>query len=176
MTTATATSENRWGAKDGKDAQDPGGGQGSKSKGADKKGKKEKKKGSLFKSKKFIIIVVAVLGVGGGAYKFLVPSKPAPVVGGIVVPIDATTINLTDGHYLKIAVGVQLVEGKGAEGDVVATSHASELIIDEFANRSVASLSSNAARKRLTAELVEKVKKAYEGEVFDVFVTQFVTQ
>lgn len=175
MTTATTASEHRWGAKDGKDAQEPGGGQGSKSKAPDGKGKKGTKKGSKFKSKKFIMILVAVLGVGGGAYKFLVPSKPGPAVGGAVVPIDATTINLTDGHYLKIAVGVQLVAGK-ATAESFATSHASELIIDEFANRSVESLSTNAARKKLTAQLVANVKKAYEGEVFDVFITQFVTQ
>jgi flagellar FliL protein len=155
MTTATTASEHRWGAKDGKDAQEPGGGQGSK--------------------KKLIIILVAVLAVGGGAYKFLVPKKPGPPVGGVVVPIDATTLNLTDGHYLKIAVGVQLVAGK-ATAESFATSQASELIIDEFANRSVESLSTNAARKKLTVQLVAKVKKAYKGEVFDVFITQFVTQ
>jgi flagellar FliL protein len=133
------------------------------------------KKNSLLKSKKFIIIVVAVLGVGGGAYKFLVPTKVPPPSGGDIVSLTANTLNLAGGHYLKIAVDVQLVKGK-ASVTSFQVSQAEELVINEFSDRTVASLSTNAARLALTAQLEAAIKQAYPGEVFDIFLTQFVTQ
>jgi flagellar protein FliL len=136
-----------------------------------------KKKGlkKLFKSKKFIMIMVAVLVAGGIGYKMFAPKKVLPPSGGDVVAMDATTLNLQDGHYLKVAIAIQLVKGKGTATDF-KTSQAAELTIDEFSDRTVEALSSNAARKRLKDDLEKKIKAAYEGEVFDVFLTQFVTQ
>jgi flagellar FliL protein len=125
--------------------------------------------------KKVILAVVAALVVGGGAYKFLAPKHAGPPTGGDVVALDATTLNLAGGHYLKIGISVQLVKGKAAAADF-PTGHAAELTIDEFSNRTVASLSSNAARQRLQDDLLAKLKAAYPGEVYDVFLTQFVTQ
>lgn len=133
------------------------------------------KKPSKLKSKKFVIILLAVLLVGGGAYKFMAPKKVGPPVGGDVVSMDPTTLNLADGHYLKIAISIQLVKGKAATASFF-TSHAAELVIDEFSDRSVASLASNAARQKLSDDLLAQIKQAYPGEVYDVFVTQFVTQ
>ncbi|MGH8959605.1 MAG: flagellar basal body-associated FliL family protein [Jatrophihabitantaceae bacterium] len=132
-------------------------------------------KKSLFKSKKFLIIVIAVLALGGGGYMFLKPSKTPPPTGGDVVAMDPTTLNLAGGHYLKIAVAVELVKGAASTTDF-ASSHAAELVIDEFSNRTVDSLSSNTARKKLTAQLLAAIQKAYPGKVFDIFLTQFVTQ
>lgn len=134
-----------------------------------------KKKGGVLKSKKALLSVVLVLAAGGGGYTFFAPHKPVPPTGGDVVAMDATTLNLADGHYLKIAVAIQLVKGK-ASSTSFASSHAAELTIDEFSNRTVDALSSNAARKKLTADLLAKVQAAYPGEVYDVFLTQFVTQ
>jgi flagellar FliL protein len=91
------------------------------------------------------------------------------------VSMDPTTLNLADGHYLKIAISVQLVKGKATTTSFF-TSHAAELVIDEFSDRTVDSLASNAARKKLSDDLLAKVKQAYPGEVYDVFMTQFVTQ
>jgi flagellar FliL protein len=148
-------------------------GVGSKSGEADEVTPKAKR--NPLKSKKFVIILIAVLVLGGGAYMFLKPKKAVPPSGGDVVAMDATTLNLTDGHYLKIAVAIQLVKGKASSTDF-ATSHAAELVIDEFSNRSVTSLSSNAARQKLVGQLRTSIQKAYPGEVYDIFVTQFVTQ
>ncbi|MGH3494945.1 MAG: flagellar basal body-associated FliL family protein [Sciscionella sp.] len=132
-------------------------------------------KRSLLKSKKFLIAVVVVLALGGGAYTFLKPSKAGPPTGGEVVPMDATTLNLQAGHYLKIAVAIQLTKGKASATDF-STSHAAELVIDEFSNRTVSALASNTARKKLTADLLGSIQKAYPGAVYDIFLTQFVTQ
>lgn len=172
-TTATTTATNRFGAEKG------GGPAGGAKKGAAAadagKGKGEGKKKSLFKSKKFLIILVGVLVVGYGAYSFLMPSKAGPPVAGDVVPVDAMTLNLADGHYLQIAISVELVKGKATATDF-STAKAAQATIDEFSNRTVASVSSLKARKRLTAELLTQLKAAYPGEVFGVDLTKFVTQ
>jgi flagellar FliL protein len=125
--------------------------------------------------KKLVIAVIAVLAIGGGAYKFAMPKKVGPPTGGDIVTLDPNTVNLASGHYLKITIAIQLVKGKASVGDF-KPSEAAELVIDEFSDRSAASLLNNTTRKQLTAELESKIKAAYPGEVYDVFTPQFVTQ
>ncbi len=174
MTTTTAA-QARFGAAGGKNAgtRDSGGTVTNTDEGAAAKAGGGLK--ARLKSKKFLVVVAIVLAVGGGAYKFLAPHPVGPPTGGDVVALDATTLNLAGGHYLKIAISVQLVKGKATATDFT-TSKAAEATIDEFSDRTVASLSSNRARQKLTADLLAKLKLAYPGEVFDVFLTQFVTQ
>lgn len=137
-------------------------------------------KPKIYKSKKFILALVGLLIVGYGAYTFLAPTpKPGPPVGGEYVPVstDPLTLNLAGGHYLKVAISLQLVKGKAKAADFsLTTAKASALAITEFSNRTVESLSSDKARTALTADLLTKLQKAYPDEVFAVFLTQFVTQ
>jgi flagellar protein FliL len=169
MTTTTAR-ENRWASAGGAAKQDTATGTAAGAAAA-----APGRKGSRLTSKKFLLAVIALLVLGGGAYTFLKPASVARPSGGDVVTMDATTLNLAGGHYLKVSVSLQLVKGKASATDF-QSSHAAELTIDQFSNRTVASLSSNAARKKLTAELLTSIQKAYPGQVFDVFLTQFVTQ
>lgn len=169
--TAATSRENRWGAGGGTAAKAPG----AKIKAAPPEPEPPKAKSSFVKSKKFLIIVAVVLAAAGGAYTYLKPVALTPISAGDKVSLDPTTLNLAGGHYLKIAVDVQLVKGKLAATDF-QPGQAQELVIDEFSNRAVESLATNAARQKLTAELLVKVQKAYKGEVFNIFLTQFVTQ
>ena len=126
--------------------------------------------------KKLIIIAVVVLLVAGGAYHFLVPSKPAkpgPPKPGAVIALDATTLNLTDGHFLKLKLALQTIEGKGATLD---TSDAADIAISEFTNLSMASLSTDAQRAAIKADLLKKLEAAYPGELMGVYFTVFVMQ
>jgi flagellar FliL protein len=127
--------------------------------------------------KKLIIIVVGVLLVAGGAYKFVLAPKPkpGPPTGGDIVSLQSNTLNLTDGHYLKIAVDIQLVKGKAAAA-TFQMSNAEQLVIDEFSDRSVQSISTDATRLALTAQLETSMNKAYPGEIYKLYLTQFVTQ
>lgn len=146
-----------------------------KKKPAADSGDDAKAKGSLFKSKKFLIAVVLVLVAGGVGYKMLAPKpKPGPPVGGDIVTMDPTTLNLADGHYLKVGVAIQLVSGKATK-DKFEPSHAAELVIDEFTGRPMASLT-NPTRQKLAKQLDANIKKAYPGEVFTLYLTQFVIQ
>lgn len=135
-------------------------------------GKKDKTKKKS--KKKLIIALVAVLAIGGGAYKFLMPKKVGPPTGGDVVVLDPNTVNLTNGYLLQVAVAIQLVKGKET-ADNFQPSHAAELVLDEYSGRSVASLATAAGREKLKADLETKVKAAYPGAVYDLFITKFVT-
>jgi flagellar FliL protein len=127
---------------------------------------------------KLIIIVLAVLLLGGGAAGYFLFGKkdtaeaatPEP---GPVVSLEAITINLADGHFLKVSIALQATADAHEEPN---GSKALDLLISQFSNKSVAELSSNDAREEQKKELVEKVKKAYEEEVYDVYFTEFVMQ
>lgn len=142
-----------------------------------------KKKGV---SKKLLIIIVAavvvLLGGGAGAYfAFFAGSSdetahPEPTPSGVVVA-EAITVNLADGHYLKIAIALQTTTNAHESVD---TSKALDLTISQFSNVEAAELSTNKQREAAKAELTEKVVKAYTEEeheyVMAVYFTEFVIQ
>ncbi|OLF06906.1 flagellar basal body-associated FliL family protein [Actinophytocola xanthii] len=127
------------------------------------------------KSKKMllIIIVVAVLALGGGAYFVLKPSgEEPPPEPGEVLALDAITVNLTEGHFLKLKLALQATLEVTEDVD---GSKALDLAVDQFSNLSVAELG-NEGRAKHKAELKEKIVEAYEGDVMDVYLTDFVMQ
>jgi flagellar FliL protein len=138
------------------------------------------------KSKKMLFIIIAAVvllgGGGAGAYFVLKPTKaaaaPAPVKG-IVTPLDdALTINLADGHYLKLNFALQQTEETGTEA--VDTSEAKNIAIDIYTGKEIAELSTEKGRDAVKEELLKAVEKAYTKdkveEVMDIYFTAFVTQ
>jgi flagellar FliL protein len=132
------------------------------------------------KSKKMLVIIllaVVLLGGGAGAYLLLGKGGGEPEAvqhePGVVVALEAITINLADGHFLKVSIALQASADASHEPE---GSKALDLLISQFSNKSVAELSSNDAREEQKKELIEKVKKAYEEEVYDVYFTEFVMQ
>lgn len=133
------------------------------------------------KSKKMLIIIIAAVvllgGGGAGAYfMFFKSSGEEEVVApepGLVVALESITINLADGHFLKISIALQATIDAHEEPD---GSKALDILISQFSNKSVAELSTNEGREEQKKELVEKIKKAYEEEVYDVYFTEFVMQ
>ncbi len=133
---------------------------------------KEKKGGR----KKLIIIVAAVLVVAGAAYWFLLkPSGAADEAPkpGLILPIDSTQINLASGHYLKIGIALQLVEGAPEEVD---GSKALDATIDLFSGLTVEEVATAKERRALKEQLTATLEKSYEEEVMGVYFTEFVTQ
>jgi flagellar FliL protein len=88
--------------------------------------------------------------------------------------LDAITINLADGHYLKLKMSLQLTADAGSEE--IDGSHALDLAINEYSNRPMAELFSNEERNRTKTELLEKISEAYEKKVMDIYFTTFVIQ
>ncbi len=134
-------------------------------------GKKKSKK------KKIIVLAVVVLMLGAVAkFTVLAPSgaaKDAKPVPGQVVAMTDMTLNLAGGHYLRIKLALQTVEGTPAELD---TSEASQAVIDQFSDRPVTELTGEAARSKAKKELLGKLQKVYPKQILDVIYTEFFTQ
>lgn len=126
------------------------------------------------KKKKLIIIALAlVLVAGAGYWFFLKPSggKAEPVPGE-VVPLEAIQINLDEGHYLRLGLALQLVEG----AHEVDGSKALDATIDLFSGRSVEEIGASKERKHLKEELEAELEHLYHGDVLEVYFTDFVSQ
>lgn len=131
------------------------------------------------KKKKLLLVVLVLVVVAGAAVWFLflrgagaAEAEPERVPGDVVA-MEPISINLADGHYLRIGIALQAVEGgHGApEG-----SKALDLTIAAFSGRSTAELADPAVREEIKKHLVEKLDEAYHHEVMDVYFTEFVTQ
>jgi len=132
------------------------------------------------KKKLIIIVLVAVLAVGGaGAYFFLGKSgdaaaaEPAPEKGAVLT-IEPVSLNLAEGHYLRLGLGLQLTKDAGAEHP--DTAEALDLAIATFSGHTVAEVTDPATRDALTAQLLAALATAYDGKVMDVYLTNYVTQ
>ncbi len=130
--------------------------------------------------KKLVLVAVLVVAlVAAGAWWFLLkPSggeeeaAPEPVPGDVVA-LEAISVNLADGHYLRVGIALQATAdaAHAPEG-----SHALNLLIDTFTGRTVEELATTETRAALQEELAHQVEEAYHHEVMDVYFTEFVTQ
>ncbi|ABL80272.1 MULTISPECIES: flagellar basal body-associated FliL family protein [unclassified Nocardioides] len=126
--------------------------------------------------KKLLLIVVALLVVAGAAYWFVLKPSGAAEEGpkpGAILPLESTQINLASGHYLKIGIALQLVEGAPEEVD---GSKALDATIELFSGRTIEEVANPRDRKELKEDLEATLEKSYEDEVMGVYFTEFVTQ
>ena len=140
------------------------------------------------KSKKMlmiIIIAVVVLGGGGAGAFFMLKGDsaeakaPEPVKGAVAAMESAITINLADGHFLKMGFTLQLTADTAEEPDL---AEAIDLSIDQYTGMQIGVLETEEGRETAKKELLEKIEKAYYDEenkvqvVMGLYFTQFVTQ
>ena len=92
---------------------------------------------------------------------------------GAVIPLDAITVNLAGGHYLKIHLALQAT---AAAGTTIDGSQALDLTVSEFSNLPMAQLSSTDGRDAAKAQLLKAVEKAYKDQIMDIYFTEFVMQ
>ena len=129
-----------------------------------------------------VVAVVALLGGGAGAFFMMKGDKAEaaaePEKGAVVAIEEALTVNLADGHYLK--VGFALQQTTDAEGHELDTSEALNLAIDEYTGKTVAELSTEKGRTHAKEELLKKIVAVYTEEdkpmVMDLYFTTFVIQ
>jgi len=133
------------------------------------------------KGKKKLLMMVAAglmvaagvggyLMLGGGGSKSTEKPKPKP---GEVLALDAITVNLSDGHYLKLKLALQATAAAGKELD---GSKALDAAIEQFSEYEMGALSTSEGRKTAKEKLRKHLDEAYEGEVMDVYFTEFVMQ
>lgn len=138
----------------------------------------KKKKGKLV-----VVVAVVVLALGAAAYFFLLApgddhaaeaeAAHEPVELGEVVQAESVSLNLADGHYLRLGIALQLTAEVHGE---VNTAQALDHAIALFSGRKIAEVTDPATRDHLKAELVHKLEKTYHGDVVDVYLTEYVTQ
>lgn len=147
------------------------------------KDKDDAKKGG---KNKIIMIVVGLAVVGVGA-KMTVLKPPAAeagaattttVAGGDLVAIEAMSVNLADGHYLKIGVALELVEGEDAKYFEKAgkPNKVRDLIITSAASRTMADLATLEGKEKFRAELDKGSEKLYKEHYHGIYFTEFVMQ
>lgn len=148
-----------------------------------KKGKKGKDKGGKSNLIPAIVLAVGLLGGGyfmGNGSTTVVQAGPttteAPLPGEIAT-VEPININLKDGHFLRVGMALQLVEGvPAAEFMKGETAKANDAVIEMLGGTDMAAISNAEGREKVKKELKKKLKETYEGEVTDVFFTDFVMQ
>ena len=162
-----------------------------------KKGKDDAdgKKGG--KSK--IIIIVAVVALGAGGYIMGTKSSAAPAdpnattttalqkpgckttsaKPGVKVQVDlpSMSINLKDGHYLRVAVSLGMCDDVViSEAEPFPSAEAKDIVVATFSGGDMEELSTEAGREEAKESLNRQVREAYPGEVYEVFFSEFVMQ
>lgn len=122
--------------------------------------------------KKILIVVVALAVVGGAGWWFFLKPGPSGPQPGAVSPLESIQVNLADGHYLRLGLALQLTTAaKEVDG-----SKALDAAIEVFSGLPAATVDKKSAREKLRGELEKQLEQRYDGEVMDVYFTEFVTQ
>lgn len=125
-----------------------------------------------------VLLIVAVLALAAAAFVYLrlvggdteaVPEAPEP---GATVPVEAISVNLADGHYLRIGYSIQLT----AEAEEIETAKATDITLALFSGLTIEEVNDATRRTELKAELTRNLADAYDGEVMAVYYTDYVTQ
>lgn len=140
------------------------------------------------KSKKLLIIIAALVIVIGGAaaYFFLLKpgggepaAEPEPEPGEVLT-VEPISLNLADGHYLRLGFAMQLTadaaagEGEGEGG--IDTSKAIDTAIELYSGRTVAEVSGTDSRVALKDQFLAQLNEGYHDTVMEVNFTNYVTQ
>lgn len=136
------------------------------------------------KKKPLLLVIVVVLALaGGGGWYFLkgssgdTPAEPV-VESGPVVDLEAMTLNLSDGRYLKIGLSLEVTEeanaAAGSEG--VNGAKARDAAISILGQHTYDQMLVPKQRAAAISSLSTEIEKRYDGDVIDVYVTEFVMQ
>jgi flagellar FliL protein len=127
--------------------------------------------------KKLLILLLVVLLVGGGAAAFLLKGSGTAAAAapkpGTVLRLDSISLNLAGGHYLKVGVALQLVDGVATPPD---GAKALDSVISLLSNQQMDFLLVAKNRDQMKSALLKAVEKDYPGEVMDVYFTDFAMQ
>jgi flagellar protein FliL len=104
-----------------------------------------------------------------------VPVEPEEL--GAVIDLPSMSVNLAEGHYLRVALSVALAPDIVLEKpEEFKQAPAKDIVVSTLSGRTMAELASNSGRDVVKTELTELIVEAYHGEVESVFFTEFVMQ
>ncbi|PZR54136.1 flagellar basal body rod protein [Xylanimonas oleitrophica] len=125
------------------------------------------------------LVVVALLGAGAAWWwlgRDSEPAPPPPPEPGEVMQIDPISINLANGRYLRLGLGLQLTADAGGHGAGPDASIALDHAISLYSGRDISEVADPVTREELKQTLAEQLEHAYHGEVMDVYLREFVYQ
>jgi flagellar FliL protein len=109
-----------------------------------------------------------------------VAAAAAPVVDGMgpILSLDSVTVNLIDGHYLKLGVALQLdVTGDATVAkDQGLGAKALDMALSTLERHTMRELIVPATRESIKQNLGLRTCQAYQGAVLTVYFTEFVMQ
>ncbi|MCL2468323.1 MAG: flagellar basal body-associated FliL family protein [Micrococcales bacterium] len=130
--------------------------------------------------KKLIIIaagVVALVAVAAAYFLVLAPGgeeHDGPARPAAIVQFEPHSLNLADGHYLRLGFALELSKGGEAKLDPAPALDAAIIV---FSGRTVAEVTNPEIREELRAELLAKIQEIYgEDLVMGVKFSDYVTQ
>jgi len=156
--------------------------------------KSGKDKGEKKGKSNLVPAIVLAVGIAVGGY-FMGGSSDSTTSGdaaktdaeapvpGLIATMDPLSVNLADGHFLKVGVALVLAEGiEPAEFEKGEVAKAKDMLIDRLGGADMATLTSPEGRKALKEELTTKAKEIYtdptteQATVLEVYFTDFVMQ
>ncbi|MFN8024317.1 MAG: flagellar basal body-associated FliL family protein [Acidimicrobiales bacterium] len=97
--------------------------------------------------------------------------------------LESMSINLTDGHYLRVTISLALCPGvvgvsAGGEGaaEGLNTAPAKDIIVSTLSGNSMATLSEPEGRENIKELLTERLRNKYPDEVYEIYFLEFVMQ
>ena len=127
--------------------------------------------------KTWLVALALVVVLAAVAFMMLRPpageaaaAAPEP---GVVVAVEPVSVNLAAGHYLRFGFTMQLTTEAKVD---LPTAKALDAAIALFSGRDIAELNDPVRRAELKIELLGSLSETYEGQVMDVYFTDFVTQ
>lgn len=154
-----------------------------------KKGKKAKKaKGGR---SNLVPALVLAAGIAAGGWFMGSGGSAAPAGGdpavveeaepelepGATVSMESMSLNLAEGHYLRIGVAVQVADGVDAEEfETYEMPKVRDLVIATAGGRQMDELATAAGREALKSELLHGAQEMLPEEVYDLYLTELVMQ
>lgn len=159
-------------------------------------GDEEEKKGGKTK----IIVIVACVALGAGGYMLGGGGAADPAAGAdattttlyqkpgctnpsadeapiTVVDMPSMSINLADGHYLRISVSLGVCDDIiVTEKEPFVTAPAKDIVVETLSGQSMETLATVEGRESIKEKLTEEILAAYPAEVFEIYLVEFVMQ
>lgn len=122
-----------------------------------------------------LFAALIVIGAIAAAYYFFF-MKPAAAedqpAKGEVITLESVQVNLAEGHYLKVGVALQMSE----DAEETEGAEAVDAIIDTFSGARMEDVLKPGGREDARKVLIQKIAEVYDGDVIDVFYTDYVAQ
>jgi flagellar basal body-associated protein FliL len=141
--------------------------------------------------KKLIIGIVALVFVGGVGYTMTKPKKVVKlkVAGTLYIMPQSFLLNLSEGHYAKLAVGLQLApsqsDGASASGGSSSSESAGtlpeeplvrEIVTNSVTGQSGSTLISNAGRDAIKQQILTTIRTQTDLKVNAVLFPEITVQ